>query len=445
MTRDEPVPFDLDPPPVAGRYHLGAVIGIGSSAVVHRAWDLHTGGLVAVKLFHPGASVHDLRRQRQEMSALARLDHPGLVALRDGGSENGRPFVVTDLVEGSSLAERILDGPIPVGEVRDIGARLADALAHVHANGILHRDVKPANILLGDGVRPRLADFGIARVLDATATATATGWVTGTAAYLAPEQVRGEGVGPPADVYALGLVLLEALTGIREFPGHAVESAMARLHRRPVVPTGLPAGLGVVLSAMTAIDSRERPTAAAVAGLLAARDRGPRTDTMRAPRRPGRCTRLAAARIAAAALVLVAAVGGMAVLTGADAHSEPQVVAAGPISDPAQAAAVPPTPPAAMQPVASRPAPVPVAVPVAVARVPERVPVPVLIPEPAPELIPEPETVLADVTPVDLGDFDVIRHADRAQGPSGSDWKARSAKKGGPGEKRVAVMKSVSD
>jgi serine/threonine protein kinase len=253
---------------VAGRYALDRVLGIGSSAVVHRARDLLSGAEVAVKHFHAGASIHDLRQQRQEMKVLARLHHPGLVGLYDGGTEDGRPFVVTDLVEGPTLAQRISRGPLPPGAVRMLGKQLAETLAHVHGGGIIHRDVKPANVLL-DGVRPRLADFGIARAVDAT-SATASGCVVGTAAYLAPEQVRGEHVGPPADVYALGLVLLEALTARREYPGLAVESATARLHRAPVVPSGLPPGFGELLEAMTRDDPRRRPTAAQVAAVLAA-------------------------------------------------------------------------------------------------------------------------------------------------------------------------------
>ena len=123
---------------------------------------------MAVKLFHPGASAHDHRQLQQELSALALLHHPGLVGLHDGGIEDGRPFIVTDLVEGPTLAERLEAGPLDPDEVLGIGARLADALAHVHAAGIVHRDLKPANVLLGaDG--PRLADFGIARALDSTA------------------------------------------------------------------------------------------------------------------------------------------------------------------------------------------------------------------------------------------------------------------------------------
>jgi serine/threonine protein kinase len=132
--------------------------------------------------------------------------------------------------------------------------------------------VKPANILLDHGREPRLADFGIARALDGT-VATATGAVAGTAAYLVPEQVRGELVGPPADVYALGLVLIEARTGRREYPGAMVESATARLYRSPVVPSGLPRNLTALLSAMTDPHPAARPSAADVAAALTKRPR----------------------------------------------------------------------------------------------------------------------------------------------------------------------------
>jgi eukaryotic-like serine/threonine-protein kinase len=294
-----------DPAVVGGRYELGALLGTGASAVVRRGLDRVSGRTFAVKLFHAGASAHDRRRQQREMSALATLHHPGLVALYDGGVEDGRPFIVTDLVEGPTLAERLDAGPLDPEELLGVGARLADALAHVHHAGIVHRDLKPANVLLGaDG--PRLADFGIARALDGTAV-TGTGYVVGTAAYLAPEQVRGEWVGPQADVYALGLVLLEALTGRREYPGALVESATARLHRPPGIPTGLPFALDTALRAMTALDPADRPTAADVATMLA----GP---SRRGRRRAGahRRARPLSPRIAGAATILAVA----AVVTG---------------------------------------------------------------------------------------------------------------------------------
>ncbi|MHA6631515.1 serine/threonine-protein kinase [Pseudonocardia sichuanensis] len=253
-----------------GRYVLGPVIGVGSSAVVRRARDLQSRAMVAVKQFRPGASVQDVRRQAQELSMLGRLRHPGLVRLRDAGTEQGSSWVVTDLAEGPSLAERIRVGPVlPPRLVCRLGAELADALAYVHTRGVVHRDVKPANVLLDQG-RARLADFGIAVAVDRTAT-TANGAIIGTAAYLSPEQVRGEGVGPAVDVYALGLVLLEALTGRREYPGPMVESALARLHRSPLVPEAVPATPGCLIRAMTADDPDRRPVAAEVAEELTAR------------------------------------------------------------------------------------------------------------------------------------------------------------------------------
>jgi hypothetical protein len=316
------------PAVLGGRYELGATLGSGASAVVRRAWDRVSGRAFAVKLFHAGASAHDCRRQQREMRALAALHHPGLVGLYDGGVEAGRPYIVTDLVEGPSLAERIARRPLDADEVRRLGARLADALAHVHASGIVHRDLKPANVLLGEDGRPRLADFGIARALDGTAV-TGTGYVVGTAAYLAPEQVRGEWVGPEADVYALGLVLLEALTGRREYPGALVESATARLHRAPDIPATLPSGLRTALHAMTALEPAVRPTAAEVAQLLGAdctrRDRygrglhrRPRGRHAAAPRAVGMVAALAAAAtITATALPGSAPSGRSAATSGA--------------------------------------------------------------------------------------------------------------------------------
>src|SRR4029079_15875619 len=181
--------------------------GAGAAAVVHAGRDLRTNARVAVKLYRPDGVAVKLQQQR-EMEALARLHHPGLVTLHDSGTEpgpDGRTYVVTDLVDGPTLATRMQRGPLSVREIRKLAGALAAALAHVHAGGLVNRDVKPTKILLHTGSEPRLADFGIARALDGT-VATATGAVAGTAAYLAPEQVRGEIVGPPGALHALGFV-----------------------------------------------------------------------------------------------------------------------------------------------------------------------------------------------------------------------------------------------
>jgi len=154
-----------------------------------------------------------------------------------------------------------------------MGADLAEALHYVHAKGIIHRDIKPANVLLAPSDFPgrvshaKLADFGIARLFDATHL-TRTGSVLGTAGYLSPEQALGEPIGPPSDVYSLGLVLLESLTAVRSYPGTAIESAMARLQRQPEIPANLGAGWVDVLTGMTARDPAERLSSADAAVLL---------------------------------------------------------------------------------------------------------------------------------------------------------------------------------
>ncbi|WP_165436504.1 serine/threonine-protein kinase [Amycolatopsis suaedae] len=249
------------PAVVAGRYELRSPVGEGSTATVYRAFDRTDGRLVAVKLFH---SVE--RRFPREVQVLRGLRCPGLIELFDAGLHSGRQFLVMRLVEGPTLAQRLAEGPLELDETVTLGQRLAAALDHVHAADITHRDVKPGNVILGeDG--PALTDFGIARVADATKL-TVTGAVMGTAAYLSPEQVRGEGVGPPSDVYALGLVLLECLTGQRVYPGPMAEAAVARLRRAPTVPKGLPPALARLLKRMTAGGPATRPTAAEAAAEL---------------------------------------------------------------------------------------------------------------------------------------------------------------------------------
>ncbi|MDU0288874.1 serine/threonine-protein kinase [Saccharothrix longispora] len=253
---------------LAGRYRLDGLLGTGGVADVHRAWDARLARHVAVKVFRPGEDLAAGRRFDVEVTTLAGLSHPALVAVHDAGHDAGQAFVVLGLVEGGTLRDRLGDGPLGTGEVRVLGARLADALDHVHAHGVVHRDVKPSNVLVDRDGTAFLADFGLARLVDSTRL-TRADQVVGTAAYLAPEQVRGEPVGPAADVYALGLVLLECLTGRREYEGGDVEAAVARLHRPPHVPDHLPDDLAGLLRRMTATDPAARPAAAWCARVLA--------------------------------------------------------------------------------------------------------------------------------------------------------------------------------
>jgi serine/threonine protein kinase len=244
-----------------GRYRLGEVLGSGGAAEVIRAVDERLDRAVAVKLFR-GDVADQLQRHEDEMRTLARLAHAGLVTVFDAGTddETQRPYLVMQLVEGSTLAEQLRRGPLPSLRTAQIGASLADALAYVHEQGLVHRDVKPANVLIGADARVHLADFGIARIVD-SAHVTRTGDVLGTPAYFAPEQVSGEPVGPPSDVYALGLVLLECLTGRREYDGTSIEVAMARLNRQPEIPTALPGIWQDLLAGMTARDPAARVSA----------------------------------------------------------------------------------------------------------------------------------------------------------------------------------------
>ncbi|MGW1559923.1 serine/threonine-protein kinase [Streptomyces sp. NPDC002144] len=253
---------------LAGRYRLDALIGSGGAADVHRGFDLRLRRPVAVKIFRAGTGFDTEEDFRSEAVILARLQHPGLVTAYDAGRHDGEAFLVMQLVDGPTLKARLAQSPLSSEATAALGSELADALAHAHEEGIIHRDVKPSNILLDASGRPHLTDFGISRRLDAT-TRTATGTLVGTAAYLSPEQVLGRPVGRPADVYALGLVLLECLTGRLEYDGTPLEAAIARVHRPPALPDFLPAELATLLRQMTALDEETRPTAHDCARTLA--------------------------------------------------------------------------------------------------------------------------------------------------------------------------------
>ncbi|MFI8825676.1 serine/threonine-protein kinase [Streptomyces sp. NPDC053431] len=268
---------------VAGRYRIDGLLGQGGAADVYEAVDLRLRRAVAVKMFRPTGSRRPTEQCDEEGRLLARMQHPGLVTLYDAGLDEDRPYLVMQLVRGTTLRRRIARGPLTPAETCRMGADLASALAHVHARGVVHRDVKPSNILLDHADAPHLADFGISRRFDApvrddrgSGIASACGSpadadvLIGTASYMAPEQALGRCAGPRADVYSLGLVLLEALKGEAEYGGAPLEAALAHLDRPPVLPPGLPAELAELLRTMTARKPSERPRAHTCARALAA-------------------------------------------------------------------------------------------------------------------------------------------------------------------------------
>jgi serine/threonine protein kinase len=266
---------------LGGRYRLSELVGRGAAAGVYRGRDESLGREVAVKLFNRQCADSDMiARQQAEIRILASLNHPSLVTLFDAGAESPesggeRAYVVMEYVAGPDLRTLIRTTPPSMEQVATIGADLASALDYVHSHGVIHRDVKPGNVLLfGPAAtagttrwRAKLADFGIARMLEEERL-TITGKTVGTAAYLSPEQALGEALTGASDVYSLGLVLLECFTGHVEFPGNQVESGIARLQRNPVIPETLSRAWQQVLASMTARRPEDRPSPVDVSAQL---------------------------------------------------------------------------------------------------------------------------------------------------------------------------------
>ncbi len=249
--RDDPGPaIDDVGRLIGGRYRLEAVIGRGGMATIFRARDEVAGERVAVKLLRPEiAADHDLVvRFRREALAASALDHPNIVACLATGSDPAGPYLVMALIDGEDLTTRLRrETTIPPADVARIGLDVARALGVAHRHGIVHRDVKPGNILLATDGRALVTDFGIARLAD-DAEGTLPGTILGSVQYFSPEQARGDTTTPASDVYGLGLVLYEALTGIRPWSGETSAAiALARIGApapsprasRPEVPVAL--------------------------------------------------------------------------------------------------------------------------------------------------------------------------------------------------------------
>src|SRR5512142_381293 len=248
-----------------GRYRLQARIGSGGMSTVYRALDETLQRQVAIKLMNREVATDSdqLERFRREARAVAQLSHPHVVGVIDAGEDEGRPYIVFEYVEGETLKERIRRmGRLPIAEAVAYAVEIARALGAAHARHIVHRDVKPQNVLIDEEGSAKVTDFGIARTLDEECL-TADGRVLGTTDYVSPEQALGQPVTGQSDLYSLGVVLYEMLTGEVPFKGES-QVAVAMKHVREELPDvqalrpEVSASLAAVVDRATAKDLHER-------------------------------------------------------------------------------------------------------------------------------------------------------------------------------------------
>jgi serine/threonine-protein kinase len=271
---------------LGGRYELADVLGQGGMGEVREARDLRLGRAVAIKTLRPGLAGRPEVRRRFEAEArsAARLTHPHVVAVHDVGEEDGVPFIVMERVSGPGLEREMAAGPMDPARVREVGTGILAALGAAHAAGVVHRDVKPANVLLAADGSVKVADFGIAKALDnpgadgttAELDLTGDGQLVGTLAYMAPERVGGAPASVQSDLYSVGVILYEALAGTRPFAADTPMSLCWAVHQGDHEPLatrrpGLdPALVAVVERAMARRPEDRFATAADMAGALAA-------------------------------------------------------------------------------------------------------------------------------------------------------------------------------
>ncbi len=260
-----------------GPYEVVALVGAGGMAEVYRATDTRLGRDVAIKVVSEafGADGAFVERFEREAKLAGSVNHPNVVALHDVGLHDGKPYFVTELLQGETLRERLAKGPVPLAKALEWTAQMAQGLAAAHEGGIVHRDLKPENVFISRDGHVKLLDFGIAKLIEAAHEAaphglldetlspssggTGSGMVLGTPGYMSPEQVRGDPVDARTDLFSLGAVLYELLSGRRAFPGAVVESGYAILHKEPEpLPASVPAGVAQVVQRCLEKDPRRR-------------------------------------------------------------------------------------------------------------------------------------------------------------------------------------------
>ncbi len=318
--------------PLADGYELGAVIGRGGMGVVHRAIQVGVGRQVALKMIAAGrdASPILVDRFRREVEAAASLNHPAIVPIYDVGVRDGVPFYAMELMKGGSLADRLASGPLPVPEAATLIEGLARAIGHAHRHGVVHRDLKPSNILYNAEGVAKVADFGLAKRLDAEGRfQTGSSQLLGTPAYMAPEQTQGgDGpIGPAVDLHALGAILFECLTGRLPFEADHPLGILERIRNsEPSSPAGLRPGLPrdlctICLTCLEKDPGRRYPSAEALADDLARWSRG-ETILARPAGRLDRAAKWARRRPAEATLAAFLALAMLGTILGLLVHQD---------------------------------------------------------------------------------------------------------------------------